>query len=170
MPNKPEFNRTEHGGIVLQSFQRALKVIIKIYSLSFARYLGVGALLFLFDLIFFLSMVHFAGLDIRIAQGISRTAGAGLGFLGHKYITFRASGKRSTFSWTGQSLSYIAATLAFNLFISPFVLWGVVQVMGGSLVLSKIVAEIFLVVFAYLILRLIFRTKRKPLLYYPDRM
>ena len=128
-------------------------------SWQFIRYLLVGGTLFLIDLSVFLVLVQFCELDIRIAQGVSRTTGAIVGFFAHKYITFEATSNNSVISVKNQGLIYTLATISINILFSPFIVWSIVQLLPGRLVLSKIISEILLVLLIYLILRTIFKTR-----------
>jgi putative flippase GtrA len=140
--------------------QRGLfrSVAQRLAGLSFVRYLVTGAGLFLIDLGVFLACVRLFAFDIAAAQLIARTAGAGIGFLGHKYFSFRAERVEGVPALAIQGSGYVAVTL-FNIAFSPLVVQAAVQIADGRLVLAKIAAEAFLVLETYILLRALFGYK-----------
>ncbi|UCG92455.1 MAG: GtrA family protein [candidate division WOR-3 bacterium] len=122
------------------------------------RYIVMGGCIFLLDLGVFL-MFDFLGLDIRIAQGISRSTGAVSGFFIHKYITFQ-NNKSDIPSFLMQGSAYGVSTVAFIL-VSPFIVYFFVQLFNRNLIVAKIVAELCMVVVIYGILNIIFRCSKK---------
>jgi putative flippase GtrA len=124
---------------------------------SICRYLVVGAALFVIDLMVFMVQVRGIGIDLRIAQLISRTVGATVGFWGHKLITFRDLRTDSVRAGrtARQGLLYVVV-IVLNILISPFVLQGVVDLLTKVLPLAKIITEAIIVSETYLLLRLIF--------------
>ncbi|MBN1382513.1 MAG: GtrA family protein [Deltaproteobacteria bacterium] len=128
------------------------------WGLSAFRYLFVGGLLFLLDLSVFLTLAEIFSFDIRLAQAISRTAGAVAGFGGHKYISFRTRSVGSFILGIEQGMSYTLLTI-INIFISPFIVQLAVHTVGGSLTIGKVVAEMFIVMETYFLLRFVFRKR-----------
>lgn len=127
---------------------------------SFLRYLAVGGSLFLIDFAAFLALVRGCGLDLRLAQAVSRSAGAGVGFFAHRHLSFRATGDRATFHWFGQSVGYTAAAVVLNVAVSPFVVWVTFRMSGGRLILAKLVSDALMAVLSYILLRIVFRTRQ----------
>ncbi len=130
---------------------------------SLLRYLTVGGLLWIVDTTVFITLHQGLGIDVRIAQVVSRTVGAVCGFFGHKYVSFRIlKGERKNnryWSIAGQGIGYTIVTV-LNILVSPFVvqfaIWLVGGIDTGSLVISKLLAEIVLVSETYFLLRVIF--------------
>ena len=138
-------------------FQALLRVLA---DLTFARYLATGFTLFIIDMASFLMCVHTLELSIEVAQVFGRALGAGIGFLAHRFISFRSDVKPSVFSLTAQGSGYVVLVL-LNIAISPFVVRTAVALIGGNLVLGKVIAEVFLVCETYLLLRSLFYSTRK---------
>jgi putative flippase GtrA len=142
------------AGVVILAFTRLLG------RWSFSRYLAVGGGLFLIDFAVFMALVRLFSVDLRVAQAISRSVGAAVGFLGHRYITFQARNNgdgRGTLV-ARQGMLYIAVTV-INIAISPFALQFVVRVVTDVLSLAKIITEAFIVCETYVLLRLVFSPK-----------
>lgn len=117
-------------------------------------YLLVGSVLFLIDLGVFLTLTKVFGLQIAIAQGISRTVGATVGFGSHKLVTFHNRSKKVK-TVAAQGTGYVVLTVA-NIFISAAVVSGIEYIISHNLVLVKILAEIIMVTETYFVLRVIF--------------
>lgn len=134
-----------------------------IWKLSVFRYLLTGGCLFLIDLTIFLSLKRL-GITTPVAQIISRSIGAAVGFVAHKFFSF-GSKERTTSILVTQGRGYLICTI-INLFISPVLITGFEMLIHSSLVLGKVVIELFMVLETYLILRLIFSrsvvTTRRP--------
>lgn len=127
-------------------------------SRTFGRYLIVGGCLFLIDFVLFMLLVRVAGLDLRIAQAVSRSTGASVGFFAHRHVSFQATGERAAFHWLGQGAGYIVAAAVLNVLISPFVVWMTFVLLHGRLVAAKLMSDGLMVIFSYVLLRLVFRT------------
>lgn len=127
---------------------------------TFLRYLAVGGTLFVIDFALFLVLVRGAGVDLRAAQAISRSAGAAVGFFGHRYLSFRASGDRAAFHWVGQGVGYAVAAAILNVVVSPFVVWAMFVVLADRLVLAKLASDAVMALVSYVLLRAVFRTRR----------
>jgi len=59
------------------------------WARSELRYLTVGVLLFVLGAAITLALAGPLGIDVRIAEAVSRIVGATVGFFGHKYVSFR---------------------------------------------------------------------------------
>ena len=118
------------------------------------RYIAVGGLAFLLNLGLFLLLVDGAGLDIRIAEVISRGLGGVATFFGHKRITFAGD---QALSASIQGVGYLVLNL-INLAISPFVVFGCVGLTGG-LVVGKICGVVVMTVESYVLTGLLFRER-----------
>ncbi|MFO8071542.1 MAG: GtrA family protein [Polyangia bacterium] len=121
------------------------------------RYLVTGGVLFVIDLSIFLGLKRLET-PTPIAQAISRTTGALIGFAGHKLYSFRNR------EWKGSRLAaqgtgYTVLTVA-NIFISPAVVMGFEWLLPGRLVLVKVLAEVVMVTETYLVLSWLFRARR----------
>ena len=123
-----------------------------------ARYLLVGGTLFAIDLFVWLFCVHILSWDMHLAQVLARTVGALAGFIGHKYISFRASG---TDSLAIEGSGYLMVTVV-NILISPIVLGAMVWLVPTDVlfgVVAKVLAEVVLVIWTYFLLRWIFTSR-----------
>jgi putative flippase GtrA len=118
------------------------------------RYILVGGAAFLLNLGVFLVLVDVLGLDIRVAEVISRGLGGVATFFGHRHLTFTGNHRLPV---AMQGLGYLALNLV-NLAISPWVVYGSVALLGG-LVVSKIVAEAIMTAESYLLTGLLFRAR-----------
>lgn len=136
---------------VLESFAR------RVLRLSFARYLGVGIGLFLLDFLLFLLLNKGFGVDLRIAQGISRSSAAVVGFFGHRHLTFRATQERGGHSFLDQGLAYVYVALFLGLVAGPLTIWVVHAAVQGQTVVAKIVTDALMVLFSYGLMRVVFR-------------
>ncbi len=124
---------------------------------SMFRYLVTGGVLFLIDLAVFLGLKEIET-PTPVAQAISRTCGALIGFAGHKLYSFRNR------DWKGgrlaaQGTGYTVLTVV-NIFFSPAVVTGFEWLLPGRLVLVKVLAEVVMVSETYLVLRWLFRARR----------
>ena len=131
----------------------------RISAQAFLRYVIVGTMLFAIDFGLFLILVRLVSLDLRVAQAISRTAGAALGFFAHRYVSFRSTGNRALFHWTGQGAGYFATVVLLNLVASPLVVWGVYRAVGARLILAKVTTDVILVLLSYFLLRIVFSAR-----------
>ena len=122
------------------------------------RYVLTGAVLFLVDLAIFILCAGILGLDVRIAQVVSRTTGATAGFFGHKFYSFKSNRTGGVPVWAAEGGAYTLITL-FNIAISPFVVYTAIALAGGSLVTGKLIAEMVLVTGTYLLLKAVFATR-----------
>lgn len=120
------------------------------------RYLIVGVSLFLLDLTVFLLCVNVFGTGVTFGQVLSRSAGAFAGFFGHKYFSFKAwETKDSVGQLTKRGSGYVFVVI-FNIGFSPVVVSVLVSAIPGNLILSKLLAEVFLVVETYILLKIVF--------------
>lgn len=118
------------------------------------RYVVVGGVGFVVNLLVFLALADGLGLDVRWAEVVSRVLGGVVTFFGHKHVTF--SGDQALPA-SLQGASYLALA-AVNVALAPWVVFGCVAAFGG-LVWPKLVAEVLLTVESYLLTRLIFRAR-----------
>ncbi|MFT5720530.1 MAG: putative flippase GtrA [Motiliproteus sp.] len=125
------------------------------------RYLLTGGGLFCIDLLCFLLCLELLGLSVAMAQVISRSVGALVGFFGHKYFSFKnnTSADSSVSRLSLQSLGYFIVTFV-NIMLSPFVVSYCMDLFRDNILIAKIVAEVFLVLETYLLLRLVFTPRR----------
>ncbi len=120
------------------------------------RYLAVGLGLFAVDCAVFFSL-KFAGLPIAVAQLVSRSVGAGVGFFGHKYFSFRNTDNESV-DLAAQGSGYLGVTV-LNILLSPVVVVGLDKLLPVPLLVVKVIAEAFMVIETFLLLNLVFRNK-----------
>lgn len=120
------------------------------------RYSITGILLFVVDLTVFLTLKHF-GATTLFSQFVSRSVGASLGFVGHKFFSF-CNKKFSMSVIAIQGTGYISCSI-FNIFISPFVVLGFEYLIPNNLFLVKFLAEVIMVVETYFILKWIFGSR-----------
>jgi putative flippase GtrA len=97
------------------------------------------------------------GAPTPIAQVISRSVGATVGFAGHKVFSFR-NRDQSAKTFAAQGTGYLTITL-INIAISPAVVTAVEHFLPGNLPLVKVLAEIVMVTETYFVLRWIFKKK-----------
>ena len=142
--------------MIEESFARSWR---KLIDGSAIRYLMVGGTLFLVDLATFLCLKKI-GTTTLIAQAISRTVGATLGFLGHKVISFRSRDYKTQLV-AAQGAGYTISTV-LNILISPILVAGLEYAVPGRLILVKVLAEIVMVIETYFVLRWIFRKRPVP--------
>lgn len=138
----------------LVAFVRAL------WARSAVRYLVVGASLFVIGFAVTLSLAAL-GVDVRLAEGVSRVAGATLGFFGHKHVTFPLERHQQALSTTSQGVSYLVVAVV-NVLVAPWVLWTAHRLLGW-LPLAKVVSDGIMVLETFFLLRLVFSDKKKAL-------
>lgn len=92
-----------------------------------------------------------------LAQIISRSVGATVGFYGHKYFTFQSDQQGGLIQQGG----YYAIITIFNITFSPVVVHIALMMTGDKIIAAKIIAEIFLVMETFILLRTVFMSKRK---------
>jgi putative flippase GtrA len=128
------------------------------------RYLFTGGGLFFLDLgIYVLLHVGF-GVGIMKAQFISRTVGAAVGFIAHKFISFGAFGgqdEKQSVSVASQGVAY-TLVMGTNIVISPFLVALMVMLVGGHAILGKLLSDAIIIAETYLLLRIIFRSHPEP--------
>lgn len=122
------------------------------------RYLIVGGGLFVLDLLVFLGMTTFIGSGPALAQMAARATGAGIGFLGHRYYSFRQPDGQATGSVAKQGGGYFLVSIATFL-LSPIIVVGMLRFCDGRAVLAKVLAEIVLVILTYSALKFVFHKK-----------
>ncbi len=123
---------------------------------SLFRYLASGGVLFIVDYLVYIVLAKLLGLDVRIAQGASRTSGAVVGFFLHKLYSFRAGEAGQSLSTASQGAAYTLVTLA-NLVASPFLVHLAVGALGGMILVGKVLVDVVLVAETYVLLRIVFR-------------
>ena len=136
------------------------KWILSLLKIKTVRYLLTGGILFVIDFIVFYILKKPLKVDIRIAQFISRSVGAAVGFIGHKFFVFENKDTR-LISLSMQGVLYIALVV-FNIFASGYLIYflnKVVKIEG--LVILKVLTEIVMVTETYLVLHLIFYKKKE---------
>jgi len=135
---------------------RSLTALLRrAWALSPVRYLMVGGCLFLIDLGVFMVLTE-VGVPIPVAQVVARATGGLVGFVGHKYVTFRSAGQTSR--GPAQMVLY-AVLFAANLTLSAFVISGAITLCMGFRVPGKILGESVMVCMTFLGNRFIFRSE-----------
>ncbi len=142
---------------------RIKQLCLSIVGLSPVRYLMTGGALFAIDLAVFLTLKHLDA-STPLAQVVSRTVGAAVGFVGHKAFSFR-NRDRETRAIAVQGGGYLACTI-LNIIISPFIVTGVELLLPYNLTFVKIVAEVVMVTETYFVLRWVFKIRARQ---GPDR-
>lgn len=122
------------------------------------RYVVVGGAGFAVNLAAFMALARLGGLDVRLAELISRSLGGVVTFVGHRQWTFAAGAGGHHHGLSGQGFRYVVLNLV-NLGVAPWVVWGCVQLLGGLLLPAKFLAEAIMVVETYLLTSLIFRAR-----------
>jgi putative flippase GtrA len=130
------------------------------FTNSGLRYLATGASLFFFDLAIYVILQTGFGVAIMTAQLVSRTAGATVGFLAHKYISFGVGGEKQASSVASQGIAY-TIVMGANIVISPFLVAWMVYLLDDRAVVGKIVSDAIIIAETYLILRIIFRAEAR---------
>jgi putative flippase GtrA len=125
------------------------------------RYLATGAALFFLDLAIYVVLHMGFGIAIMTAQLISRTTGAAVGFIAHKFISFAAGDQPQASSVARQSIAY-TIVMGANIIISPFLVVWLVGLLDGRAVAGKLVSDAIIITETYLILRVIFRAEARP--------
>lgn len=123
------------------------------------RYLIVGGGLFGLDLLVFLTLTAAFGVGPALAQMAARGVGAGVGFIGHRYYSFNQLGVKPGGSAVMQGGCYLFVFLATFL-LSPLVVVGMLDLLGGRVVLAKIMSEVVLVLISYTAMRFVFSNSR----------
>jgi putative flippase GtrA len=122
----------------------------------FLRYVGIGGTAFLVDLLIFLLLVKALGLSPELAQATSRTAGALVGFWGHRHISFRirhAAGQ--AYSLPTQAAGYLAITL-FGIVVSPLIISVLIRLLQNHVFTAKILTEAVMVCFNFVAMKRLF--------------
>lgn len=130
-------------------------LLVRAWALSPVRYLMVGGCLFVIDLGVFMCLTEL-GVAIPVAQIVARATGGLVGFVGHKYVTFRSS--EQTSRGPAQMVLY-AVLFAANLTLSAFVISGAIALCMGFRVPGKVLGESVMVCMTFLGNRFIFRSK-----------
>lgn len=120
-----------------------------------ARYVAVGVLVFSADLLTFTLLCRLGHLPIAAAQIVSRSTGAALGFVLHRAFTFRGLWVEQHHGARTQALGYAALTGVFLVVSAPWTL-ACIEVVG-DVTAGKVVADLVLVVVAYLVSARLFR-------------
>jgi putative flippase GtrA len=124
------------------------------------RYLATGASLFFLDLGIYVVLHTVFGVSIMTAQLVSRTAGAAVGFLAHKFISFGVGAEQQASSAARQGISY-TIVMGANILISPFLVAWMVGLLDDRAVVGKLVSDAIIIAETYLILRIIFRAEAR---------
>lgn len=123
------------------------------------RYLATGASLFLLDLAIYVVLHLGFGVAIMTAQLVSRTTGAAVGFVGHKFFSFGVGGEKQASSTTSQGVAY-SVVMAVNILLSPFLVVFLVYLLDGRAIVGKLFSDAIIITETFLLLRVIFRPER----------
>jgi len=118
------------------------------------RFLLVGGGLFALDLAIFLSLTTFAKVSVWWAQTVSVSVRTVVGFVAHKWFTFRGDTPDDASSTATQGVAYTVQGV-LNVPISAAVVTACVWAAGGSELLGKVLAEGIMAVEVYLLYRLV---------------
>lgn len=132
---------------------------MKWFHYSSIRYLLAGVFLFVLDFAIYFVLARIFGIEPGVAQFVSRGTGALVGFFVHRDFSFRMDGAAHRISTTGQGAGYTLVTIA-NLLGSPFLVHWSVAALGGRIALGKLAVDVFLVLESYLVLRILFHSRR----------
>ncbi len=124
----------------------------------FLRYLVTGFAIFALDFAVWITCVRVFGWDVRPSQVLSRSVGALAGFFGHKYFSFGTDVREQAGSLVTQGGGYTLLTI-INIIISPLVVFEAIRLLQGlpgALIAGKLLAEVIMVVWTYLLLRFLF--------------
>jgi putative flippase GtrA len=137
------------------------RIVQRIWGqLVMVRYLFVGVSLVVLGLLVLTFLVRVLGVELRLAEAVSRLVGAGAGFFAHKYVTFQARAERQVVPVSAQGASYVVVALV-NIGISPWILYALYQILEPHLVLAKILTDAVMVIETFILLRLIFWSKKQ---------
>lgn len=144
-------------------------VFKRLTSNTVFRYLLTGGTLFLIDFAVFVGFKSL-GVATPVAQVISRTTGAAVGFVGHKLFTF-GNRDRSATTMAVQGTGYIGVTI-FTILFSPLVVGFFAHVIPSDMrvleavpyvsatglywMIVKVPSEVIMLVITYILLNLIF--------------
>jgi putative flippase GtrA len=131
---------------------------------SFLRYLIIGGAIFVLDFMVWITCVRIFGWDVRPSQVLSRSVGALAGFFGHKYFSFGTQDQEQVASLVTQGSGYTLVTI-INIIISPLVVYEAIKLLQGlpgALIAGKLLAEVIMVVWTYILLRFLF-VRGRPL-------
>ena len=126
-------------------------------QMEILRYIGVGGTLFVIDFFIWISCVELFDWDPRTAQAPARTTGAAIGFLAHKYVSFRSQG-HSAWQISSEGTAYVAVSI-LNIVLSPFVVYAFLELTPEVLLkplIAKVAAEIIVVAWTYILLKKVF--------------
>lgn len=132
----------------------------RVFAVEALRYLTVGTSLFFLGAAVLYVLSRGLGVDLRVAEGVSRATGAAVGFFAHRYLTFRQARGQDARPATTQGLSYVVVTVS-GLVISPWVLWGLYRVLSPHLLVAKILCDGIMLMQTFVLLRLIFAPRFK---------
>lgn len=123
---------------------------------SLVRYLAVGAVVYFIDLASFMLLYGAAGAGPQFANISGKIAGAGAGFLLHKYVTYL---DRQAGAMPGQAAKYLLL-LGFNLLLSISLVFVFIDLLDLPVVAFRIVADVIVIACSYVGMRmLVFRTR-----------
>lgn len=123
-------------------------------ALRFLRFLVVGGALFAIDLGLFLALHDALALTVPVAQASSVTVRTIIGFVAHKWFTFRGDTADDPATTARQGVAYLVQGV-LNAPISVAIVWGCVWLLDGWALGGKVLAEGVMVVEVYLLYRLV---------------
>ena len=116
------------------------------------RFVLVGGVLFAIDLVVFMALVSGIDLAVGWAQVVSVTVRTAVGFVLHKWFTFRGDTDDSVSTTAKQGVAYLVQG-AVNVPISAAVVIGCVWLLGGWALGGKVLSEFVMVAEVYLLYR-----------------
>lgn len=122
--------------------------------LRFLRFLWVGGALFAIDLGLFWALHDGLGFSVPSAQATSVTVRTIIGFVAHKWFTFRGDTSDDPATTAQQGVAYLVQGV-LNAPVSVLIVWGCVWLLEGWAVGGKVLAEILMVAEVYLLYRLV---------------
>lgn len=139
--------------------------IKSLFEKKVIRYLFTGGILFLIDTAVYLTLKNLLHLDVKVAQWISRSIGATIGFVGHKFFVFKDDDVRYlTLTWQG--VIYVGLVI-LNVFLSGWLLDGIYNLFGLQRTLlvhdfiAKVMNEVVMVTETYIVLNIIFKKRNR---------
>jgi putative flippase GtrA len=132
----------------------------RLFAVEALRYLAVGGSLFVLSASVLYVLSRGLGLDLRVAEGLSRATGAAVGFFAHRYLTFLGARGQEARPVSMQGLSYVAVTVS-GLVISPWLLWGLYQALSPHLLVAKVLCDGIMLIQTFILLRLVFASSSK---------
>ena len=115
-----------------------------------ARYAAVGLVVLAADFLIYSAILLVVPERFVAANLAGKVAGAALGFVLHRTVSFRWTQRDTA---TRQLLSYLVV-LGFNLLLSSLLLWLAIDRLGANPYLAKLAVDIVIVGSAFLLSRL----------------